>query len=342
MAYDVHLDIFEGPLDLLLYLTKKNDLEISEIPIADITSEYLAVLEAMKDLNLEIAGDFLVMASTLMQIKARMLLPRPEGEEEEGESPLDELKARLLEYQKFKEVAQLLGNKEVEYSNIYYRPAPFFDKSDFTLEVSIYDLITSFREVLTELPTNVKEIVYEEIPIEEKIREILDILEGKQFLSFIDLLKTAHSRLDLIVTFLAVLELTRLRQIVARQKELFGEVRIYKVTTPVEPASQEPELFAAEVIEEAKDGQEVLDFSKNETLSNETAANEVIPDETMQDETAVNETIPVETITNEIIPDQAASQESAIGDGSAAAPHAEPTEATAPDKTEGEKQDGIN
>ncbi|MHB9154162.1 MAG: segregation and condensation protein A, partial [Endomicrobiales bacterium] len=170
MAYDVHLDIFEGPLDLLLYLIKKDDLEIAEIPIAQITSEYLAYLDLMKELNLEVAGEFLVMASTLMQIKARMLLPSQETEEEEGPDPLEELKARLLEYQKYKEVSQLLAHKENEFSQVYYRPAPVFQKDDFSLEVSLFDLMESFRDVLRELPKDVKEIVYKEIPIEEKIR----------------------------------------------------------------------------------------------------------------------------------------------------------------------------
>jgi len=262
MAYDVHLEVFEGPLDLLLYLIKKDDMEIAEIPIAQITQEYITYIDVLKELNLEGAGDFLVMASTLMQIKARMLLPGSVGEEEE-ESPLEELKARLLEYQRFKEVAQLLGNRETEYSQIFYRPGPVFDKSDFTLEVSLFDLISSFREVLTELPTNVREIVYEEIPIEQKIREILDYLEGKEFITFRELLALSKSRIDLIVSFLAVLELIRLKQVLARQKEVFGEVRLYRITAAVESVVEETENFEAPAVKAAADGQEELDFQKN-------------------------------------------------------------------------------
>ena len=262
MAYDVHLEVFEGPLDLLLFLIKKNDLEIAEIPIAEITQEYLSYMDVMKELNLEVAGDFLVMASTLMQIKARMLLPGSEADEEE-ESPLDELKARLLEYQRFKEVAQLLGNRENEYSQIYYRPAPVFEKSDFTLEVSLFDLISSFKEVLRELPTNVKEIVYEEIPIEKKIREILDYLEGKEFITFRDFLSHAVSRIDLIVSFLAMLELIRLKQVIARQKEMFGEVRIYRVTGPVESFEEDAERPPVPETRPPVDGQEELDFRRD-------------------------------------------------------------------------------
>lgn len=267
MAYDVHLEIFEGPLDLLLYLIKKDDLEISEIPIAQITQEYLTFLEAMQVLNLDLAGDFLVMASTLMQIKARMLLPSQAGEEEE-ESPLDELKARLLEYQRFKEVAQLLGSKEAEFSQIFYRPAPSFDKADFTLEVSLFDLIRSFKEVLHELPTNVKEIVYEEIPIEQKIREILDYLEGKEFITFKELLGLARSRIDLVVSFLAILELIRLRQILARQNEVFGEVRIYRIAEATEISSEEAEPVISDASlpsgQTASDGQEEMDLTKTQ------------------------------------------------------------------------------
>jgi segregation and condensation protein A len=265
MAYDVHLEIFEGPLDLLLYLIKKDDLEISEIPIAQITQEYLSYIAAMKELNLEIAGDFLVMASTLMQIKARMLLPGAEGEEEE-ESPLDELKARLLEYQRFKEVAQLLGNKENEFSQIYYRPAPAFDKSDFTLEASLFDLISSFRDVLQELPANVKEIVYEEIPIERKIREILDFLEGKEFITFKELLIRAQNRIELIVSFLAVLELIRLKQVIARQAEIFGEVRVYRITAAIENNTEEPAQFESPVPKQSEDGQKEIDFLESEPV----------------------------------------------------------------------------
>ncbi len=234
MAYDVHLEIFEGPLDLLLYLIKKNDLEIAEIPIAQITSEYLRCIELMKELNLEIAGEFLVMASTLMQIKARMLLPAPETEEEEGPNPLEELKSKLLEYQKFKEAAQILSHKEEYFSSIYYRSAPVFEKDDYALDATLFDLLETFRDIIQELPKDVKEIVYKEIPIEIKIREILDLLETREHLSFSDILKRETTRHGLIVSFLAILELIRLKQIVARQSATFEEIRIYALREPVD------------------------------------------------------------------------------------------------------------
>lgn len=239
MVYDVHLEIFEGPLDLLLYLIRKDDLEIAEIPIAQITQEYLSYLDLMKELNLDVAGEFLVMASTLMQIKARMLLPSNETEAEDGPDPLEELKSKLLEYQKFKEVSKVLSAKEMEFSQVYYRPAPVFEKSDYVLDASLFDLITCFRNVLKELPANVKEIVYKEIPIETKIREILDLLEEREFLPFEDILRREQTRHGVIVSFMAVLELIRLKQIIVRQSDLFDSIRIYRVTELFDPQTVE-------------------------------------------------------------------------------------------------------
>ncbi|MDR1103995.1 MAG: segregation/condensation protein A [Endomicrobium sp.] len=229
MAYDIHLDAFEGPLDLLLHLIKKNDLEINEIKIADITTEYLSYLDLMKELNIDVAGEFLVMASTLMQIKSKSLLPSDNGKDSEEDDPFDQLKNRLLEYQKYKEVGKLLSYKINENSQIYYRPEPVISKQDFVLDATIFDLMSSFHDALTALPDNIKEIMYQEIPIENKIREILDILEGKQYVSFTEILKLQGTRLALIVCFMAVLELVKNKQIVAKQSKLFSEIRIYKV-----------------------------------------------------------------------------------------------------------------
>ncbi|MBN1823667.1 MAG: segregation/condensation protein A [Endomicrobiales bacterium] len=238
MTYDVHLEIFEGPLDLLLHLIKKNDLEVAEIPIAQITSEYLSYLEIMKELNLEIAGEFLVMAATLMQIKARSMLPKEEGIEEEDEE-LRDLRDKLLEYQKYKEVGRFLSFKENEFTGIYYRHPPVFDKDEYTLEVSLFDLINGFREVLKELPKELKEIVYKEIPIEQKIREILDMLEGKEHVTLMDIFRKETTRQHLIVSFLAILELIRLKQIIARQSELFEEIRVYRLTERTEEKAED-------------------------------------------------------------------------------------------------------
>ncbi|MCL2144738.1 MAG: segregation/condensation protein A [Endomicrobia bacterium] len=243
MAYDIHTDSFEGPLDLLLHLIKKNDLEIGGIKIADITSEYLAYIDLMKELNIDIAGEFLVMASTLMQIKARTLLPS-EAEKEGADDPFDQLKNRLLEYQKYKEVGKLLSYKILESSQIYYRPAPVVNRHDYVLDASIFDLMSSFRDALTALPESVKEIMYKEIPIETKIREILDVLEGRQYVSFTEILKFQKTKMDLIVCFMAVLELVKSKQIAAKQSELFQDIRIYRVYNEIDPAEKdENEVF---------------------------------------------------------------------------------------------------
>ncbi len=229
MEYDVHLDTFEGPLDLLLHLVRKTDLEIQEIQVSEITTEYLSYLDTIQKLDLDTAGDFLVMASTLMQIKAKMLHPDNEKDKEDADIELDKIKERLLEYQKYKEVSKLLSNKEQEYSQTYYRPEPIIPEQEYEVEATIYDLVRSFQNALRTLPEEVREIMYKEIPIETKIREILDILEGKQYLTFSEIAKIQTSRSAMVVCFMAVLELVKNKQVVAKQSELFEDIRIYRV-----------------------------------------------------------------------------------------------------------------
>ncbi len=229
MEYDVHLDTFEGPLDLLLHLVRKTDLEIQEIQVSEITTEYLSYLDTIQNLDLDNAGDFLVMASTLMQIKAKMLHPDNEKDKEDADIELDKIKERLLEYQKYKEVSKLLANKEQEYSQTYYRPEPIIPEQEYEIDATIYDLVKSFQNALRTLPEEVREIMYKEIPIETKIREILDILEGKQYLTFSEIAKIQTSRSAMVVCFMAVLELVKNKQVVAKQSELFEDIRIYRV-----------------------------------------------------------------------------------------------------------------
>jgi segregation and condensation protein A len=229
---DVTLEMFEGPLDLLLHLIKKNDLDIKDIPIAQITHEYLTYLDLMKDLNLELAGEFLVMASTLMQIKAQMLLPAPDAlQEETGPDPRAELVNKLLEYQRFKEAAGLLSIYNEKAKDIYYRRIPpAFEKEDFLLRATSLDLLTAFKRVLDQAPREVGQILRDEITIEAKIREILDLLEAKPSLAFEELFSSGGQRIHLIITFLALLELIRLKQIVAMQSETFGNIRIFRLS----------------------------------------------------------------------------------------------------------------
>lgn len=228
---DVRLENFEGPLDLLLFLIKKNDLEIKDIPIAQITQEYLSYLDLIKDLNLEMAGEFLVMASTLMQIKAQMLLPAPETAEDEGPDPRTALINKLLEYQKFKEASSILAGFQERTKDVYYRQmAPVFGEEDFTLRASVFDLLSAFKKILEQAPKEMGQVLREEVPIEVKIREIMDRLAERESLSFHELFPAGRRRIELIVTFLALLELIRLNQAVARQSDIFGEIQIFRAS----------------------------------------------------------------------------------------------------------------
>jgi segregation and condensation protein A len=229
--YEIHQDSFEGPLDLLLHLIKKNDLEISEINIADITAEYLAYIDLMKDLNMEVAGEFLVMATTLIQIKARKLTPTDiDDEDKEDDDEFEQLKEKLAEYQKYKDVGKLLSYKEMESTLIYYRPVPAIDKSDFILDATIFDLMEGFRAAVESLPDEkIMTLISDHIPIETKIREILDLIENKTFISFSQVLQLQQTKMALIVCFQAMLELIKDKIIAAKQSELFGEIRIYKL-----------------------------------------------------------------------------------------------------------------
>lgn len=227
-AHEVRLEVFEGPLDLLLHLIQKDDLDIYDIPISQITSEYLSYIDLLKEMKLDVAGEFLVMAATLMQIKARTLLPAPSVEGEDGPDPRAELVNRLLEYQRYKEAARELEKKLQNNKDFHYRGAPVFSEDDFVMDASLFDLLDAFRDVLKDLRPEVREILYEEIPIEVKIREILTFLEGRPYATFREILRRETTRHALIVSFLAILELIRLKQIVARQTDNFGEIRVYR------------------------------------------------------------------------------------------------------------------
>ncbi len=227
--YDVHLDTFEGPLDLLLHLVRKSDLEIQEIQVSEITSEYLSYIDTMKNLDLDTAGDFLVMASTLMQIKAKMLHPDNEKDKDDADEELDKIKERLIEYQKYKDASKLLAGRQQEYSQTYYRPRTIDGETEYEFEASIEDLVRSFQDALRTLPEEVREIMYKEIPVETKMREVLDILEGKQYVNFNEILKIQQNRYSMVVCFMAVLELVKNKQILAKQSEMFEDIRIYRI-----------------------------------------------------------------------------------------------------------------
>ena len=242
MKYKVKLEIFEGPLDLLLYLIKKEEIDIYDIPIAMITDQYLEYLEMMKLLDLDIAGEFIVMAATLMQIKSKMLLPPDEVPQEETaeEDPRAELVKRLLEYKKFKEAADELAAKEAMASQLYSRrdeEKPVLESEDSPFfEASIFDLLTTFSKILKEVPKETfYKLVKDEFTVGEKIHDIFHLLVNKPRIYFTKLLKEAKSKFEIITTFLAILELIRLKEILIIQKEPFSEIEIIKNPDTVKP-----------------------------------------------------------------------------------------------------------
>jgi segregation and condensation protein A len=237
--YKVKLEVFEGPLDLLLYLIKKEEVDIYDIPIERITNQYMEYLTLMQMLNLEVAGEFLVMAATLMYIKSRMLLPVDQqvadSEEEDGADPRWELIRQLVEYKKFKDAALQLGRREEEQSKVFPRHAGDLDVAPDAeaplAEVSIFDLINAFKDVLKKASAreDFREIIEERFTVSDKIEEILYSLRDRAEMLFRELFAQAISRAEIVVAFLALLELIRLKRLKVRQETAFGEIRVIKV-----------------------------------------------------------------------------------------------------------------
>lgn len=228
-AYEVSLELFEGPLDLLLFLVKKDDLDINNIPISHITKEYLAYLELMKDMDLDIAGDFLVMAATLMAVKSRSLLPSENLlEGDEGPDPAAELAQKLIEYQKFKEASKFLVGRADEMAGVFYRGAPHFEEAEKSPNVSLFDLMAHLQVILADAEDDSQSVEGEEFPIEEKMEKILFLLSEKPMIPWEDLFADERKRRGIIACFLAMLELTKLQKIFLRQDGNFGKISIFK------------------------------------------------------------------------------------------------------------------
>jgi segregation and condensation protein A len=233
------LDVFEGPLDLLLYLIKKNEIDIHDIPIAEITSQYLAHIELMKLLNLNVAGEFLVMASALIYIKTKLLIPREQLSEDDIDvDPRRELVEQLVEYQKYKEIAEQLAAKEKERHDIFTRPEGEWDAitqgEAGISEVSLRELFSAFSNVLDIVMEKGPELIEpEKITVEDKIREILERLRREDKFTLKGLCSDIKNKIDLIVTFIAILELARLSELVVRQETAFGEIFIEKTSRGV-------------------------------------------------------------------------------------------------------------
>jgi len=235
LNYTFRLEGFEGPLDLLLHLIQKNELDIFNIPIALITGQYLEYLQLMKVLNLDIAGEYLLMASTLLHIKSRMLLPKSsEGEEETEEDPRAELMRRLLEYQKYKEAALELEKRPLLDRDVFIRLMPAGaeeEPEEEKVEVNLLDLIEAFRKMLERVkPEGVHEVVLEPISVEDKIEEILALLEREnRSVAFHRLFTEQVSRRVVVVTLLAILELVKMKRIRIFQMTPFETIRVSPV-----------------------------------------------------------------------------------------------------------------
>lgn len=235
MSYEVKLEVFEGPLDLLLHLIKKNEVNIYDIPISLVTQQYLEYVDLMKDLNLEIAGEFLLMAATLTHIKSKMLLPREEkaGEDEEAEDPRAELIRKLLEYKSFKEVAEELGKREDTWRDVFYNPPDksIEDEEEVFIEVGLFDLLEAFREMLEKIPDKSSiEIVSDELTVRERMTLIIEKLDAaaSDGITLLKLLEDECTRRTIVVTFLALLELARLRLIKLMQAGSSETIRVYR------------------------------------------------------------------------------------------------------------------
>ncbi|MFC1570868.1 segregation and condensation protein A [Candidatus Omnitrophota bacterium] len=237
MSYKVKLQIFEGPLDLLLFLIKRDKVDVYDIPIADVTKQYLEYMELMQLLDLEIAGEFLVMAATLMHIKSKMLLPPEETEEEEQEQedPRDELVRRLLEYKKYKEAADKLHSMYNSHKGVFVREGEgersrvVSDDGSEYFEASLFDLITAFRKVLKNVPKEAfHKVVKNEFTVSDKIHQIYHVLAKQSKVLFTALFEEVRNKDEIIATFLAILELMKMREVFVVQKSYFDEIEIMR------------------------------------------------------------------------------------------------------------------
>jgi len=242
-AFPVKLSNFEGPLDLLLHLIRKHEVDIHDIPIALITAQYLSAIAFMEELDLDVAGEFLLIAATLIHIKSKLLLPRPEtaaGVEGEVEDPRDALVRRLLEHQKFKAAAGLLHEREQLRAAQWLRPDGRVaelagDDYEPELEVDLFSLMNAFQTVVDRLKLRPKVLLPpEEIPVELRIEQLLARLSETEALGFEDLFSDIEERRGMIVTFLALLEMIRLKLVRVFQSGSFGPIRVYKRSRPAD------------------------------------------------------------------------------------------------------------
>ena len=260
MNYQCNLDIFEGPLDLLLHLIKEQKMDIYDIRIAEVTKQYLIYLDLLSELNLEMVGEYLVMAAELAKIKSKTLLPIPETEEDvltaAGEDPRAELMRRLLEYQRYKEAAFELRQKEYDQQQLFSRTGEVVlenSEEELLIEANVFDLLTAFQKVLKEKSFKKNyEIKVTTLSVSDRISGILEILNASESVTFDSLFTTLNTKQEVIVTFLAILELMRMQLIRSQQARQCDVIRFYATVS-------------REVQEEVL--KEFYDVEENDTLS---------------------------------------------------------------------------
>ena len=241
MSYRVKLQEFEGPLDLLLFFIKRDELDIYDIPISRITKEFLEYMHFMQELDLEVAGEFIVMAAELMQIKVKMLLPKAPGEEEE-EDPRAELVRRLLEYKRFKEASGVLSLLEDESVKLFYRQAFNADPKKISIEdqeeslkhITMYNLISAFKRVLDSVPTKIyHDVELMNVSIDEQMSYIADVFRFKNESSFFELVSHMTEKIRIIVTVIALLEMAKNKIIAFRPTQFEDDFIVFKIRPEV-------------------------------------------------------------------------------------------------------------
>jgi segregation and condensation protein A len=247
-APQVHLPQFDGPLDLVLYLIRREKIDIDDIPIAPITRQYMAYLDVMQELNLDVAGEFFVMAATLIHIKSKMLVPIEPTEAEGDEDfvdPREELVRRLLEFQRYKDAAGILHQQAQIRAAQWTRPDTvlprFDDAGEEMLEAGLYDLIAAFRELLERRKVLVAHEVEDEgPPVELRMQELVAMIREGESLEFLELFAALETKAEMITTFLALLELVRLKRVRVYQRGMFGPIRVFRPVGPVEDGTPVP------------------------------------------------------------------------------------------------------
>lgn len=231
-AYRVRIDLFEGPLDLLLHLIKKNEVDVANIPVAAITEQYLAYIDMLRELNLDVAGEYLVMAATLTLVKSRLLLPSPAGDDEEEADPRADLVRQLLEYQRYREAAQHLGEAPLLGRDVFTREQSAdgveqLDDGKANVRATMWELLEAFQRVLKRAePDPVHEVEAEPVSLRDCVQRVLRVLSVARSVTFDSLFDERSTRGQIIVTFLALLELMKIGAVEAVQEEQCGAIAI--------------------------------------------------------------------------------------------------------------------